>query len=64
MGAARNLIHLTGLDINPDAVAIAAETTPSASSIRWIASDIFAYSPERPIHIVVSSLFAHHLGDQ
>jgi SAM-dependent methyltransferase len=63
--AARNVaVELSGLDINPDTVAIAAEATPRASSIRWFASDIFAYSPERPVHLVVSSLFTHHLGDR
>jgi SAM-dependent methyltransferase len=61
---ARNLaVELTGLDINPDAVAIAAELTPPTSSIQWIAADVFAYVPPWPIHIVVSSLLTHHLAD-
>jgi SAM-dependent methyltransferase len=56
-------VELTGLDINPDAIAIAAEANPPANRINWIASDVFAYSPSEPIHLIVSSLFTHHLGD-
>jgi SAM-dependent methyltransferase len=56
-------VKLTGLDINRDAVAIAAEATPPASHIEWVASDIFAYAPDTPIDIVVSALVTHHLGD-
>ncbi len=54
-------VELTGIDINPDAVAIAAEATPPASGIRWIAADVFAYAPVQPIDFVVSALFTHHL---
>jgi trans-aconitate methyltransferase len=62
--AARNLaVELTGLDINPDAVAIAADATPVENCIQWIAANIFAYTPKKPIHLVVSSLFTHHLSD-
>ncbi len=56
-------VRLTGLDINRDTVAIAAEATPAASRIRWIAADVFAYEPEERIHLIVSSLFTHHLND-
>ncbi len=56
-------VELTGLDINPDTVAIAAEASPHASRIRWVSGDIFAYSPMRPVHIVLSSLFTHHLDE-
>jgi len=56
-------VELTGLDLNPDAVAIAAEATPPSSGIRWVAADVLAYAPAKPFHIVVSSLFAHHLHD-
>jgi SAM-dependent methyltransferase len=62
--AQRNLaVDLTGLDINPDAVAIAAELTPPSSRIRWIACDIFAYKPDRPIDLVISTIFTHHLDN-
>ncbi len=61
---ARNIaVELTGLDINPDATAIAGETSPAVSRIRWIAADVFHYSPPQPVHLVVSSLFTHHLAE-
>lgn len=56
-------VELTGLDINPHTVAIAAEATPAAYNIHWIDTDVFAYAPRMPIHLVVSSLFTHHLAD-
>jgi len=56
-------VELTGLDLNPDAVAIAAEASPHSSAIRWIAADIFEWQPEKPVHVVVSSLFTHHLTE-
>ncbi len=56
-------VELTGIDLNPDAVAIAADASPTASNIEWLSSDVFLYSPHKPIQIVVSSLFAHHLDD-
>lgn len=55
--------ELTGLDINPDAVAIAGEASPPKSKIRWVAADIFRYEPERPVHLVVGSQFTHHLSE-
>jgi SAM-dependent methyltransferase len=61
---ARSLpVELTGLDLNPDAAAIATEAGAAGSSIQWIASDIFAYLPEKPVHLVVSALFTHHLAE-
>jgi SAM-dependent methyltransferase len=56
-------VELTGLDLNPDAIAIAAEVTPSSSTIRWVASDVFLFQPDKPVHLIVSSLFTHHLTD-
>ena len=56
-------VELTGIDLNPDAVAIAAETSGGTSAIRWVAADVFAYAPEKPPHLVMSSLFTHHLRD-
>lgn len=62
--AARGVaVKLTGLDINPDAVAIAAENGKTAAPIEWVSGDVFAYAPEKPPHVVISSLFAHHLSD-
>jgi SAM-dependent methyltransferase len=61
---ARNLaVELTGLDINPDAIAIASEASPSTSRIQWIAADALAFDSQNPIHLVISSQFTHHLSD-
>jgi SAM-dependent methyltransferase len=56
-------VQLTGLDLNPVTVSIAAEATPPTSTIRWVAADVFAYTPPPPVHIVISSLFTHHLAE-
>lgn len=56
-------VELTGIDLNPDAIAIAAEVTPSASAIRWVASDVFRFQPDKPVDCIVSSLFTHHLAE-
>ncbi len=56
-------VELTGLDLNPDAAAIAAEASNAECKINWVAADVFAYTPERPVHVVVSSQFAHHLTE-
>lgn len=57
-------VELYGIDLNADATAIAAEATPESSTIHWITADVFAYSPAKPIHLVMSSLFTHHLSEQ
>lgn len=56
-------MELTGIDLNPDAVAIAEEASEGKSAIRWEQADVFAYKPSKPPDLVVSSLFTHHLGD-
>jgi|SRR6185312_8996123 len=56
-------VELTGLDLSEDSIGIAAEAAPPSSSIRWVAHDIFTYKPDKPIHVVISSLFTHHLSD-
>ena len=56
-------VELTGLDLNPDATAIAAEASPAASTIQWVNANVLTNSPRKPIHLVVSSLFTHHLAD-
>ena len=56
-------VQLTGCDLNPDTVAIAADESPSASRIEWTAADIFSFDGRRPIDIIVSSLFTHHLKE-
>jgi SAM-dependent methyltransferase len=57
------LVELTGMDLNPDAIAIAAEATQGGSSIRWIAGDVFGYRGGEAPDLVMSSLFTHHLSD-
>jgi SAM-dependent methyltransferase len=60
----RHAVELTGLDQNPDTIAIAAEASPADSAIHWVAADVFTYRPRRPAHLIVSSLFTHHLSDE
>jgi SAM-dependent methyltransferase len=58
---------LTGCDLNPESVAIAAaQATPKTSAIKtsaieWVAADVFSYRATAPFDIVVSSQFTHHL---
>jgi SAM-dependent methyltransferase len=59
----RIAVQLTGLDLNPVTSSIAAEATAAVSCIQWVAADVFAYTPPEPVHIVVSSLFTHHLTE-
>ena len=54
---------LTGCDLNPDTVVIAAEASADPSRIEWVAADVFHYQSTEPIDIVVSSLFTHHLAE-
>jgi SAM-dependent methyltransferase len=56
-------VELCGLDLNPDATAIAKEATPADSRIRWVTADVLTYEPQLPPHLVVCSLFTHHLSD-
>ncbi len=60
----RNLdVHLTGIDMNPHATRAAREFAPASSRIAWVTSDAFSFHPARPVDIVISSLFTHHLAD-
>jgi SAM-dependent methyltransferase len=56
-------VDLTGCDLNPDTIAIAADASPASSRIHWIASDVFDLETTTPVNIVVSSLFTHHLSE-
>jgi SAM-dependent methyltransferase len=61
---ARNVAaELTGLDLNADAAVIAAQASDAASRIEWVRADVFEYAPQRPVDLVVSSLFTHHLAE-
>jgi SAM-dependent methyltransferase len=57
-------LQLTGIDLNPYAARAAAEFTPKELGITWVTGDAMVYRPEKPLHIVVSSLMAHHLEDE
>ncbi|HTB97887.1 MAG TPA: methyltransferase domain-containing protein [Terracidiphilus sp.] len=57
-------IQLVGLDLNADAVSIAEEFSNPSQNIEWVCCDVFDYQPPKPFHIVMSSLFTHHLRDQ
>ena len=56
-------MELTGLDLSAETAAIAAEMTDARLAIRYVAADVFAYAPVQRPHLVVSSLFTHHLED-
>jgi len=54
-------VELTGIDLNPYAARAAKELSPAASAINWMTGDAFTYT--KPVDIVLSSLFAHHLEE-
>ena len=56
-------VELTGLELNADATVIAAEATSASSRIRWVTADVFTYVPPHSVHLVISSLFTHHLSE-
>jgi SAM-dependent methyltransferase len=56
-------VELRGLDLNPDATAIATEATSNGSGIEWVTDDVLIYAPVKPPHLVICSLFTHHLSD-
>jgi len=56
-------VELRGLDLNPDATAIATEATPSGSGIEWVTGNVLTYAPAQRPHLVMCSLFTHHLSD-
>jgi SAM-dependent methyltransferase len=56
-------VELTGIDVNADTIAIASEASPPESAIQWKAVDVFKYEMMGPPHVIVSSLFTHHLRD-
>jgi SAM-dependent methyltransferase len=57
-------MELNGLDLNPDAAAIAAEASPRSSKIQWVSANVFAFAPQKSFDMVVSSLFTHHLAER
>jgi SAM-dependent methyltransferase len=62
-GARGIAVELKGIDLNADSVAIAGEASGPDCRIEWAQADVFAYTPEKPLDLVMSSLFTHHLND-
>jgi len=56
-------VELVGIDLNLDAAALATEARPYWSRIRYFHGNVFGYKPQRPIHLVISSLLTHHMSD-
>ena len=66
-------VHLTGVDLNPQSAILARETELRRSShhprlrpaepIQWLTADALTLSLPEPPHLIVSSLFFHHLED-
>lgn len=54
-------VDCIGLDANPWAKAVAEAATRPGWPIRYETADIFAWRPEQPVDVVISSLFTHHL---
>jgi SAM-dependent methyltransferase len=57
-------LHLIGVDLSPQAVAVARPATPAADEIEYHAADVFDFTPPAPVDFVVTSLVAHHLSDE
>src|SRR3712207_6599249 len=55
---------LVGIDLNPWSAVVARAATPPDIRIDYRTGDVFAFDPERRFDFVVSSLFAHHLGER
>jgi 2-polyprenyl-3-methyl-5-hydroxy-6-metoxy-1,4-benzoquinol methylase len=55
--------QLSGIDLNPRSAIAARGATPPEMTINYQTGDLFAYKPAIPPDFIVSSQFAHHLGD-
>lgn len=55
-------VSLVGVDLNPWSKK-SAELCAHSSFIQHETADIFSFQPERPIDIIICSLFTHHLTD-
>lgn len=56
-------LALHGIDLNPETIRIARAATPPEDEIAYHAADAFAYRPDAPVDLIVSSLLTHHLPD-
>src|SRR5208283_1835974 len=56
-------VELTGIDLNPWSKKSAEQVTPKDAPIRFETGNIFLLDTSLHADFIVSSLFAHHLGD-
>jgi SAM-dependent methyltransferase len=56
-------LELIGLDLAPETISVARAATKDAENITYWAGDVFAFQPERPVDLIVSSLLTHHFSD-
>lgn len=56
-------VRLVGLDLSRETIRIAEAATDAADEIVYHAGDVFAFTPQEPVDIVVSSLLTHHMND-
>jgi SAM-dependent methyltransferase len=54
-------VELTGIDLNPDAIRAAKETTSPGQRIEWFVGDALSDHPTGDTDIVLSTLLTHHL---
>jgi hypothetical protein len=57
-------VKLRGIDLNPWSARAAMQATPPESPIRYETGNVFDLADDRPVDIVLSSLFTHHLTDE
>ena len=63
--ANRNLqMELIGIDINPNAIRAARESTPAASRIQWVLGDALTSSEAQVVDVVTSCGVFHHLDEK
>lgn len=55
------VVELTGIDLNPWAERAAKSITPTDLKIQYVTKNIFEFVPAEPYHIIINSLFTHHL---
>lgn len=57
-------VELTGIDLNPHSETAASSATSPEMKIRYLTGNVFAFKPETKFHVVINSLFTHHLGSE
>lgn len=56
-------LRITGVDMSPWSTRAAQEAPESNEGIDYVTADAFDYEHERPVDVVTSSQFTHHLPD-